>query len=678
MKHTLRFSILFTLMMLGVGFLGMGGKSVNTRCLRRIRFALLFLCIFSVGFGQSYHPTKECGTREPTKGEMIEVLKQNQSLNSTKNLVGAITVYVKFHNVLNLDGTGRNVASSIYNILYYLNQKYASVNIIFKQSGSIDYIYSSNYYDFYHGCAGINDEGNLRSGRDVTNAINIYFVGTIRDEDCTPLTNGFVSDFPSVNNPKSSNAIFIRTVGNDWSSVIIQETIPHEMGHYFNLYHTHSQNGDSVSDTPYDPGDSRCVSSECTWICPNYNPDVRNLMSYYHGCRNRFTAGQYQRIEDYGKTYRTNVNPALSQRYYLDGINKTVLDYSGDNVLCAGKTITLSFGAYGDPSYYQGIFSIQLKPISGSNNYYNISSGINTTSGTGTITGTIPVNTPAGYYKLRIYKSTSLAIVDVEELMVYINGTTNGILTGSSISSTLYLTASSTYYNATSTCGGNSISLSSNLAGYDSYRWVKDGQYLTATSTSSNLEASTTGRYTLKMTKCGNLYTSPNSIALTFYNLSTPSLTASANGESSATVLNVCSGTPVLLSATCATNTYPVWGNGLYSNATSTSASVYANATTTESYTARCSNYFCISANSPPVRIVKEPSIQSIKTGDWQDAATWSCNCVPINCQDVSIEQGHTINIPINDAKAKNITIKGILNFQNNAPPISSKVSLGG
>jgi hypothetical protein len=134
----------------------------------------------------------------------------------------------------------------------------------------------------------------------------------------------------------------------------------------------------------------------------------------------------------------------------------------------------------------------------------------------------------------------------------------------------------------------------------------------------------------------------------------------------------------VLLSATCATNTYPVWGNGLSSNTTSTSASIYVNDPTTASYTAKCSNYFCISANSPPVRIVKEPSIQSVKTGDWQDATTWSCNCIPINCQDVSIEQGHIVNVPINDAKAKNITVKGILNFQNNVPPSNSKVSIGG
>lgn len=258
----------------------------------------------------------------------------------------------------------------------------------------------------------------------------------------------------------------------------------------------------------------------------------------------------------------------------------------------------------------------------------------------------------------------------------------NAPSTWSSYNYNIYNIASpSLYATATSTCNQNA-SLVASVSGYDSYDWYRNGQYF-ATSSTHYINASTTASgatlFTVRVSKWGVTIDGLNSSQVTNYTpLSTASLTASTNGESSATVLNVCSGTPVLLSATCATNTYPVWGNGLSSNTTSTSASIYVNDPTTASYTAKCSNYFCISANSPPVRIVKDPNIQSVKAGDWQDATTWSCNCIPINCQDVSIERGHTVNVPVNDAKAKNITVKGILNFQNNAPPSNSKVSIGG
>lgn len=93
-------------------------------------------------------------------------------------------------------------------------------------------------------------------------------------------------------------------------------TFPHELGHYFNLYHTHetflgigcasesncSTTGDMVCDTPADPNLSGKVNANCDYVgggvgpCPGdpaYAPDTNNLMSYApKSCRTRFTAGQ--------------------------------------------------------------------------------------------------------------------------------------------------------------------------------------------------------------------------------------------------------------------------------------------------------------------------------------------------------------------------------------------------
>ncbi|MDI1433209.1 FG-GAP-like repeat-containing protein [Polyangium sorediatum] len=99
------------------------------------------------------------------------------------------------------------------------------------------------------------------------------------------------------------------------------ETLTHELGHVLGLSHTHecyehadypenlTLNEDLVADTPYDPGPvgasllscaSGALPGQCT-VDPNScavdcadgsTPDVRNFMSYYHGCRSHFSAGQ--------------------------------------------------------------------------------------------------------------------------------------------------------------------------------------------------------------------------------------------------------------------------------------------------------------------------------------------------------------------------------------------------
>ena len=108
-------------------------------------------------------------------------------------------------------------------------------------------------------------------------------------------------------------------------------TFAHEMGHYFDLYHTHetfsfgvecpngtncSTAGDLVCDTPADPQllppatyengeykvDVNCVydnSDAAPANCDNtpYNPPTRNLMSFSRPtCRDQFTPGQISRV----------------------------------------------------------------------------------------------------------------------------------------------------------------------------------------------------------------------------------------------------------------------------------------------------------------------------------------------------------------------------------------------
>jgi hypothetical protein len=236
----------------------------------------------------------------------------------------------------------------------------------------------------------------------------------------------------------------------------------------------------------------------------------------------------------------------------------------------------------------------------------------------------------------------------------------------------LYLNASSTYVNASSTCvGGNTWAYAS--AGFDYYDWYKNSTYV-GTSSSNYFNASTTGTYSVKAYKWGEVLNGAN-VFTVYDNPVAPTLTASIGGTIT-TEINICNGTAVSLNANgCGINTVK-WFVGT-TEQLSTSNPLNIIPPNTITYTAKCQIASCSSANSPPVRIVNEPNIQSTKSGNWQDPTMWTNNFVPLNCQTVTIQTGHTVTVPINDAKAKNIIIRGNLNFLNVSPTVKGKVGLG-
>lgn len=167
-----------------------------------------------------------------------------------------------------------------------------------------DYIDSDTYYTITEP-----EDDALRQMNVVSGALNIYFVGD------APYCGE--STFP----------------GDDTPGIVVQNScidsggvLSHEIGHYFNLYHTHetalgvdcpgspfcATSGDWCCDTPPDPGlhtcsnptnPGSCVSADCeytgTATCNGvaYNPDPTNTMSYTDfDCMTGFTNDQRTRV----------------------------------------------------------------------------------------------------------------------------------------------------------------------------------------------------------------------------------------------------------------------------------------------------------------------------------------------------------------------------------------------
>jgi hypothetical protein len=207
------------------------------------------------------------------------------------------------HIVRRSDGTDGFTSGQLDTAMHDLNTAFESMDMRFFRYGQIDYINSDYFFD-------IPDDQNrrdeLRQHNPVSNTINVYFTNLAGLCGQSSFTS---STFQGV------------LIDNSCAGVATNpSTFPHEIGHYFDLYHTHETAfgvecpdgsnctgaGDLLCDTPADPNLSGRVSTACIYdnsaappaACDNtpYAPQVSNLMSYARAtCRNIFTADQRTR-----------------------------------------------------------------------------------------------------------------------------------------------------------------------------------------------------------------------------------------------------------------------------------------------------------------------------------------------------------------------------------------------
>lgn len=238
---------------------------------------------------------------DPFYGKDISAILKSKYGNYTNT---TFTVPVTIHIVRTTAGTGGLPSGQLTQGMTDLNSYFSTTGIQFTQEGATNYIDSDAFYSI-----GSDSERNtLRNTYNVANTINIYFVGYVQGA-CGISSFSFSSTQGIV-------------VDNDCMGLASNpSTFPHEVGHYFDLFHTHepaiglelvdgsncSISGDLMCDTPADPqlGSGNVTSfPTCSYTGSDtdsngdsYVPSTSNTMSYsLKQCRTTFTTEQKNRM----------------------------------------------------------------------------------------------------------------------------------------------------------------------------------------------------------------------------------------------------------------------------------------------------------------------------------------------------------------------------------------------
>ncbi len=255
----------------------------------------------------------DCGF-EASDDDISKLLNLSYSISDYSRNSTITQVPVSLNIVRLDDGSGNVTQSDIDFQFDYLNEIYADAGIEFVICDSVNYVNNSELYiaDSY-------DQYQLRQLYNKDDIVNVYVTGDVVNNGSSVCGYAYY--------PGGLEVVFISS-----SCFNNGSTLPHEMGHFFGLLHTHGSNtpnstqeladgsngdstGDMIADTPSDPKLSNLVDYNCNYtgdFLDNngqpHNPDPSNIMSYSRKeCRNFFSAGQLDLINYTLVTYRSNL-----------------------------------------------------------------------------------------------------------------------------------------------------------------------------------------------------------------------------------------------------------------------------------------------------------------------------------------------------------------------------------
>ena len=299
------------------------------------KFSLTIVCLILLAAGTvSFAVEHDCGTVLTEEQYQNELLRNSDFQKYKENTAFRddlhYSIPIAVHIVRSSQGEGGLDTALLQDIFDTSNALNEPLNVSF-------YMYSLDFIDddyYFYGTDNYTAYNDLREENVQASAVNVYFV---------PDSSGFPYCGLSSYSGSIVQGIIMNNVCADPFNY--KSTFPHEVGHYFDLYHTHEDffgvecpdgsngetAGDLISDTPADPDLYQHVSDypaceydnyapppiECD--ATPYNPDVSNIMSYSRKlCRDVFSAGQ-----------------AVKYRYTLENI-RTELAYAFGGLITSG------------------------------------------------------------------------------------------------------------------------------------------------------------------------------------------------------------------------------------------------------------------------------------------------------------------------------------------------------
>lgn len=296
-----------------------------------------------------------CGTTMSQEGyKQYRKDAQKERRFQYKNAQTTTTLKLQPHIIRRSNGTGGLNPLDLALSIQQLNQAFAPVGFSFVDCDP-NYIDNDDFYNeiILTLDTTVNSlEYDMALSNRVADAINVFFVPNGVDK---------VGGTAQIN--WSSFPYMEQSLNKDWivmtnSFAVDNETLAHEVGHYFNLLHTHFNSDlenllfdgqdidqENVTRNPADPcyncetaGDLICdteasidlsfrVDSMCQYTTPTinntcanrlYTPDTRNIMSYALinrqsiGCRINFSPGQINRMWNALNQFRTNLSSNCS------------------------------------------------------------------------------------------------------------------------------------------------------------------------------------------------------------------------------------------------------------------------------------------------------------------------------------------------------------------------------
>lgn len=246
----------------------------------------------------------DCGTKISAQTRSFMRAQRPQLRSFDRAMPRGIRDFpVVAHIVRRSNGLGGLSQQQLESAINKVNQHFVGANVRFIID-EINYINSDYHYDFNS-----SNESSFCGKYARRDVINVYFFNSV-----TKSSGSSVCGYAYLANSFSSSSSPNRIVM-DNGCTLNGSTLAHEFGHFFSLYHTHSDDelvngsncrstGDEICDTPADPGLSGKVNSDCRYFGTRrdrngqaYNPDTKNLMSYaLKTCRQHFSPQQLARI----------------------------------------------------------------------------------------------------------------------------------------------------------------------------------------------------------------------------------------------------------------------------------------------------------------------------------------------------------------------------------------------